>query len=110
MTVWQSLHQFAAEIYEPDNAWGLAGLFVVNIGAILTAAGTVVLIVRQRSVKQALDKTNDQVINGHADTAPLRQDLDDKFSTVIAKLDGLQSMVGDHGHRLNSIEAHLRRK
>lgn len=73
MSVWQSLLTTASEVYEPKNWWGLVGLLIVNAGVIITAVGTVVLLVRQRGVRDDTAAVKAQVVNGHPD--PLRSDV-----------------------------------
>ena len=75
MSVWQSLLTTASEVYEPKNWWGLVGLLIVNAGVIITAVGTVVLLVRQRGVRDDTAAVKAQVVkNGHPD--PLRSDVE----------------------------------
>ncbi|MDH6199166.1 hypothetical protein M2272_005834 [Mycobacterium frederiksbergense] len=53
-----------------------------------------------------LVQVKNQVKNSH--TTNLRDDLDEQFAALGAKVDGLATTLGDHGGRLNSIEQHLR--
>lgn len=104
--IWQSLITTAAEVYEPDNGWGLAGLLIVNFGAIITACGTVWVLVRQRRTDAKVAKveavsadTNAQVANGkpvaEGGTA-FRTDLDEKFDQLGKKIDGVHELVVRH--------------
>lgn len=74
MSVWQSLLTTAAEVYEPHNWWGIIGLLIVNAGVIITAVGTVVLLVQQRGVRDDTAAVKSHVVNGNPD--PLRSDVD----------------------------------
>lgn len=47
-----------------------------------------------------------QVKNSHEEN--LRDDLDNKFASLEAKMGLALDQLGDHGDRLNSIEEHLR--
>ena len=87
MSVWQSLLTTAAEVYEPRNWWGVVGLVIINGGGLLTAAGTVWLIVRQNRVKQVAEAVKAQVVHVHADKDPLRADVD-KALAGIGRIEG----------------------
>ena len=96
MTVWQSLLTTASEAYEPKNGWGVVGLLVLNGSGLLTAVGTVWLIVRQGKVKQTAEAVKAQVVNGHADKDPLRVDVDkalDGIARIEGQVDGLYRML-----------------
>ena len=80
--MWRSLLTTAAETYEPHNWWGVVGLLIVNAGVIITAVGTVVLLVRQRGVRNDTAAVKAQVVNGHPD--PLRADVDKLILAVRA--------------------------
>lgn len=130
----QSVVHAAAEIYEPDDGIGLAGLLIIGLPTTITAAGTVWVLVRQRktetkvdrtegkvdTVQQGIDATNKQVVNGHGNADPLRKDLDVKFAEMGEKLDSMATAIAVEtgqrreanravGARLDSIEKHLRR-
>lgn len=105
----ESVMTLAAEVYEPDDAWGLVGLLIVGLPSTITAVASGLILWRTRKVQRGIDDTNSQVINDHEDAPPLRVDLDGKFSVLGTKIDGVTTTLLDHGNRLNSIEDHLRR-
>ncbi|MEU9805432.1 hypothetical protein [Mycobacterium sp. NPDC050853] len=72
-----------AELYEPKNGWGLAGLLIIGMPSLVTAGVSGVILWRQRKsahdmneVKTGVAATNAQVVNGHGGKAPLRSDMD----------------------------------
>jgi hypothetical protein len=81
----QSLAVLASELYEPRNWWGVVGLLIVNLGVIVTAVCTGIVLVRQRSVQKDTSEVKAQVVNGHKD--PLRVDIDRYFEAVHERLD-----------------------
>ena len=97
MNVWQSLVVTAAELYEPRNWWGIVGLLIVNLGVIVTAVCTGIVLVRQRSVQKDTSEVKAQVVNGHADKDPLRTDVDKALAgieRIEGQVDGLYKLLG----------------
>ena len=100
ISLWDAV-QIAAEVYEPDDAVGLAGLFVIGLPALVTAVLSGVVLYRQREnsrsigmsveqVRSDVGDVKDQVKNGH--TTPMRADMDDigtKLDRIDAKVDKL---------------------
>lgn len=81
---------------EHDALW-LIGILIVAAPGIIAAIAALLNRRDGRAIKS-------QVVNGHED--PLRKDLD----RVLDKLNDVHDTLTDHGGRLNSIEASLRRK
>ncbi|MCP3811562.1 MULTISPECIES: hypothetical protein [Mycolicibacterium] len=103
----------AAEYYEPNDAIGLAGLFVIGLPSILAAVASIAAIVvsvrGQRrgkdrreedravlndvsekvnvlpDVQRKVDVVRNNVQNGHSD--PLRDDLDRQFAAIHRKVE-----------------------
>ena len=122
---WQSLITTATEVYEPNDGWGLAGLLIIGLPALITAGGTVWVLVRQRrtdtrvaAVEAVSSDTNAQVANGKRvdeGGSPLRREMEIRLDAVIAKVDaidtkvdGIRDVQKNHGERVKSIEEHLR--
>jgi len=96
VTIWQSVLTTASELYEPRNWWGIAGLLIVNLGVIVTAICTGVVLVRQRGVQRDTSEVKAQVVNGRADKDPLRADVDkalDGIARIEGQVDGLYRML-----------------
>lgn len=92
---WQSLVVTASELYEPKNWWGIVGLLIVNLGVIVTAVCTGIVLVRQRSVQKDTSEVKAQ-INGHADKDPLRTDVDKALAgieRIEGQVDGLYKLL-----------------
>lgn len=129
INVLEALHK-ATEIYEPNDAVGIVGLIIIGMPTLLTAAGTVWVLVRQGKAEKKIDgvaggvdQTNKQVVNGHGKADPLRVDLDNKFAALDASLterfaelhtavavETASRATADKaiGKRLDGIETHLR--
>lgn len=126
---WQSLITTATEVYEPNDGWGLAGLLVIGLPALVTAAGTMWVLIRQRGVRAKVDEvaagveqTNKQVVNGHAEKDPLRSDVDKLLkmaeetsaavgkvhTAVTAETAARKTAIEGINDRLGGIEEHLR--
>lgn len=109
--IWQSLIANASDVYEPNDGYGLAGLLIIGLPALVTAAGTVWVLIRQRGVRAQVDrvaKTNSQVVNGHTE---MRTELDEKFDRLGTdvqklgtKLDAVHTLVVRH------LEEHIHLK
>ena len=109
MSLWQSVIITASEVYEPRNGYGLVGLLIIGLPALITAAGTVWVLIRQRGVRerveqvaQGVEKTNKQVVNGH--TQPMRNDLDEKFDALGQTVDKVHETLIRH------LEEHIHLK
>jgi hypothetical protein len=126
VSIWQSLIITAAEVYEPNDGWGLAGLVVIGLPSIITAVIGGIILVRQHradkkidAVKSGVEATTSQVVNDHEDQPVLRVDLDEKFAGVHQAIAGVKTAVLVEQttrktaidavvERLESIEGHLR--
>lgn len=102
MTLAEALRT-AAEVYEPNDAIGLAGLFIIGLPGILAAVASIAAIVVSvrgrrrgedrreedravlRDVSEKVDVVRSNVQNGHPD--PLREDLDRQFAAIHRKVD-----------------------
>lgn len=115
---WQSILSTAADIYEPDDAIGLLGLFVIGLPAIISAVLAGLALYRQRGT----DRKVDDVAAGVQETnrsvncrpTPMRGDLDGMREEMRA---GFQQIGRDIGglreelrtERLERIEGDKRR-
>lgn len=136
--LFESLIITAADVYEPHSGYGLAGLAIIGAPAMITAAGMVWVVIRQRrnegkvkEVKEKLDKvglgvkaTTDQVVNGHANADPLRADVDKLLkmaedniaavskvhTAVTAEKEARRTAIDGINDRLGGIEEHLRKR
>jgi len=103
----------AAEVYEPDDWFGVLGLGVITLPNLVLAVLGALLWRRQKSdtarVEQKVDTIKDNVQNGHQD--PLRVDLDKKFDALDQKVDDKFSTVHEvlayHGRDIRDIRADL---
>ena len=69
MSVWQSLFNTAAELYEPHNWWGLAGLIVIGLPTTIGATFAGLNWLRGRGTRVELDRYFAGVherLDGHA--------------------------------------------
>ncbi len=93
MSVWQSLFNTAAEVYEPHSWWGLAGLIVIGLPTTIGATFAGLNWLRGRGTRREVNDTRQevkeikrQVVNGQ--TEPMRVELDRYFAGVHERLDG----------------------
>lgn len=64
----------ASEVYEPSDAIGLAGLFIIALPAIISAVLAGIALWRQRTTDKKVDDVKADV---HCRPTPMRGDLDD---------------------------------
>lgn len=105
----------AAESYEPHSLLGVLGLLIISIPATVTAAGTVMILWRQRKtagkvddIQAGVDETNRQVKNGHPD--PLRTDLDRLIGAVGDIHDELRAERRERREDVGELRTDMTRK
>lgn len=95
--IWESLLR-ASEVYEPDDAIGLAGLFIIGLPALISAVLAGLALWRQRGTERKVDdvaagvRETNRSVNGRP--TPMRGDLDEMRSEMQA---GFRQMTRDIG-------------
>lgn len=86
----RALFALAGDIAElPRTGWGVVGVLILTIPPLVTAIGTVAVLVRQHKSASQVGEIKAQVVNGHED--PMRTDID----RANTKLDGLIVSVAE---------------
>ena len=108
----------AAEVYEPDDAWGLLGLLVVNGAAILAAIGSLIGVVvtvrgqkrgsqRWSHDREKLDEIHEETVNSHKGKTNMRDQLDaleQKVDRVAVGVTSLQQGQGAHNIAIRDLK------
>lgn len=116
--LWESVLTVASEVYEPNDGWGLAGLFIIGLPAIISAVLAGVALWRQRGTARKVDdvaagvrETNRSV---NCRPTPMRSDLDEMraemragFRQVTRDIGGLREEL--RTERVERIEGDKRR-
>ena len=115
----------ASEVYEPNDAIGLAGLFIIALPAIISAVLAGIALWRQRTTDKKVDDVKADVretnLSVNCRPTPMRRDLDDLredldtmreeqrrgFQQVSRDIGGLREEL--HTERVERIEGDKRR-
>ncbi|QBI97273.1 hypothetical protein KD930_gp29 [Mycobacterium phage Kevin1] len=108
----------AAEVYEPDDAWGLLGLLVVNGAAILAAIGSLISVVvtvrgqkrgrrRWSHDREKLDEIHEETVNSHKGKTNMRDQIDaleQKVDLIAVGVTALQQGQETHNVAIRDLK------